>query len=70
MFSMLVAAGLGLIGIKLKRNMASINEISKRNQRKPKVTSTRPAAEKRPQPTPRISGASSPRPIRQHISGR
>ena len=55
-----------IIAIKLKRSITMPN----RKQRKPKFTSTRPVTKKRPQPTPRISGSSSPRPIRQHTSGR
>ena len=54
-----------IITIKLKRSINMPN----RKQRKPKVTSTRPVTKKRPQPTSRISGSSSPQPI-QHISGR
>ena len=53
-----------IIAVKLKRSITMPN----RKQRKPKLTSTRPVAKKRP--TPRISGSSSPRPTRQHISGR
>ena len=52
-----------IIAVKLKRSITMPN----RKQRKPKLTSTRPVAKKRP--TPRISGSSSPQPI-QHISGR
>ena len=55
-----------IIAVKLKRSITMPN----RKQRKPKFTSTRPVTKKRPQPTPRISGSSSPRPTRQHISGR
>jgi hypothetical protein len=55
-----------IIVVKLKRSITMPN----RKQRKPKFTSTRPVTKKRPQPTPRISGAISPRPTRQHISGR
>ena len=55
-----------IIAVKLKRSITMPN----RKQRKPKLTSTRPVTKKRPQPTPRISGSSSPRPTRQHISGR
>jgi len=55
-----------IIAVKLKRSITMPN----RKQRKPKFTSTRPVTKKRPQPSPRISGSSSPRPIRQHISGR
>ncbi len=53
-----------IIAVKLKRSITMPN----RKQRKPKLTSTRPITKKRP--TPRISGSSSPQPIRQHISGR
>jgi len=55
-----------IIAVKLKRSITMPN----RKQRKPKFTSTRPVTKKRPQPTPRISGSISPRPTRQHISGR
>ena len=55
-----------IIAVKLKRSITMPN----RKQRKPKFTSTRPVTKKRPQPSPRISGSSSPRPTRQHISGR
>ena len=55
-----------IIAVKLKRSITMPN----RKQRKPKFTSTRPVTKKRPQPNPRVSGSSSPRPIRQHISGR
>ena len=55
-----------IIAVKLKRSITMPN----RKQRKPKLTSTLPVTKKRPQPTPRISGSSSPRPTRQHISGR
>jgi len=55
-----------IIAVKLKRSITMPN----RKQRKPKFTSTRPVTKKRPQPAPRISGSSSPRPTRQHISGR
>ena len=59
-----------IIAIRLKRSITSINEMSNRKQQKPKFTSTRPVTKKKPQPAPRISGSSSPRPTRQHISGR
>jgi len=59
-----------IIEIRLKRSITSINEMSNRKQQKPKFTSTRPVAKKKPQPAPRVSGSSSPRPTRQHISGR
>jgi len=59
-----------IIAIRLKRSITSINEMSDRKQQKPKFTSTRPVTKKKPQPAPRISGSSSPRPTRQHISGR
>ena len=55
-----------IIAVKLKRSITMPN----RKQRKPKFTSTRPVTKKRPQPSPRISGSTSPRPTRQHISGR
>ena len=60
------SSGGQIIAVKLKRSITMPN----RKQRKPKFTSTRPVTKKRPQPTPRISGSSSPRPTRQHISGR
>ena len=53
-----------IIAVKLKRSITMPN----RKQRKPKFTSTRPITKKRP--APRISGSISPRPTRQHISGR
>ena len=59
-----------IIEIKLKRDLASINKKSKRKKRKPKFTSTRQIKKKSPQPSPRISGAISAPPTRQHISGR
>ena len=58
-----------VITVKLKNSMTTIDEISKRTQRKPKFTSTRPVTKKRPQPTPRISG-SILTPLPKHISGR
>ena len=59
-----------IIAIRLKKSITSINEMPNRKQQKPKFTSTRPVTKKKPQPAPRVSGSSSPRPTRQHISGR
>ena len=58
-----------IFSIKLKRNINSVNETPKHKKRKPKFTSTRPVAKKKPQPAPRISGAGLT-PMPMHISGR
>ena len=55
--------------IKLKRNINRVNETLKHKKRKPKFTSTRQVAKKKPQPAPRISGTSLT-PMPMHISGR
>ncbi|SVD60633.1 uncharacterized protein METZ01_LOCUS413487 [marine metagenome] len=58
-----------IFSIKLKRNINSVNETPKHKKRKPKFTSTRPVAKKKPQPAPRISGTGLT-PMPMHISGR
>jgi hypothetical protein len=55
--------------VKIKKNILSANKTPKRKKRKPKFTSTQPVTKKRPQQTPRISGARMS-PLPKHISGR
>ena len=59
-----------IITVKLKSDMTSTDEISKPKQPKSTTASTKPVVKQKPQATPRVSGSSSPRPTRQHISGR
>ena len=59
-----------IITVKLKSDMTSTDKISKPKQPKSTTASTEPVVKQKPQPTPRVSGSSSPRPTRQHISGR